>query len=106
MFACPHIFSLLQGNYADSVEILYASDRQFDDDTSDIEELKWKPLMRAKKLSAHKRIFYMGEDLHMRGDKLNSMTHCKIIIKPDGGISRIRKVFFSGGSGSSYIKGC
>ncbi|XP_028905701.1 probable allantoicase isoform X2 [Ornithorhynchus anatinus] len=48
--------------------------------------LNWQPLLSVTKLSAHKRHFFDGRSLRLR----DVITHVKLTIAPDGGVSRLR----------------
>lgn len=72
-----------KGNYPDrcSIETIYAPDAKEDK----LDELNWQALLPETKLSADKQHYFDTELLHH-----NKITHLRLNIFPDGGISRIR----------------
>lgn len=72
-----------KGNYPDrcSIESIYAPDAK-DDKLTD---LNWDTLLSETKLEADKQHYFENELLHS-----NKITHIRLNIFPDGGISRIR----------------
>ena len=46
----------------------------------------WRLLLPKQKLSAHKRLFYSGDEVKHIGP----VNHVRVTIAPDGGISRLR----------------
>ena len=46
----------------------------------------WKELLPVHKLSPHKQMYYGAEDII----DIGPITHFRVVIAPDGGISRIR----------------
>ena len=76
--------SHVQGNYPDSamVEGAKVDGGQLDNDTAN-----WRTILPAVKLTAHARHFF-GDD-HVRS-AAGFVTHVRIKMFPDGGISRVR----------------
>ncbi len=72
-----------KGNYPDrcSIESIYAPDAK--DDM--LEQFNWQALLAETKLSADKQHYFKNELLHH-----NKVTHLRLNIFPDGGISRLR----------------
>jgi len=72
-----------KGNYPDrcSIETIYAPDAKDDK----LDELNWQALLPETKLSADNQHYFEKELLHH-----NKITHLRLNIFPDGGISRIR----------------
>ncbi|MCF6299875.1 MAG: allantoicase [Proteobacteria bacterium] len=72
-----------KGNYPDrcSLESLYAPDAKDDE----LENMDWQAFLPEAKLSADKQHYFINELLHH-----NKITHLRLNIFPDGGISRLR----------------
>ncbi len=72
-----------KGNYPDrcSIETIYAPDTEDDK----LAKLNWQILLPETKLAADKQHYFEKELLHH-----NKITHLRLNIFPDGGISRIR----------------
>ena len=72
-----------KGNYPDrcSIETIYAPDTEDDE----LAKLNWQMLLPETKLAADKQHYFEKELLHH-----NKITHLRLNIFPDGGISRIR----------------
>ena len=72
-----------KGNYPDrcSIESIDAAD--IDDD--ELNNLTWQMLLPETKLSADKQHYFKKELLHN-----NTISHIRLKIFPDGGISRVR----------------
>ena len=72
-----------KGNFPDrcSIESIYAPDAKDDK----LEELNWQVLLAETKLSADKQHYFEKELLHH-----NKVTHLRLNIFPDGGVSRLR----------------
>ncbi|HFC29525.1 MAG TPA: allantoicase [Oceanospirillales bacterium] len=72
-----------KGNYPDrcSIETIYAPDTEDDE----LAKLNWQILLPETKLAADKQHYFEKELLHH-----NKITHLRLNIFPDGGISRIR----------------
>ena len=73
-----------KGNYPDSCTI----DGCFSLDDEDVltGNVEWKPLLKKQKLQAHKEHIFNADVIHDH----DSITHVKLKIYPDGGISRLR----------------
>ncbi len=72
-----------KGNYPDScsIESIYAPDAK----EGRLDELNWQTLLPKSKLSADKQHYFDKELLHH-----NKITHLRLNIYPDGGVSRLR----------------
>jgi len=72
-----------KGNYPDrcSIESIYAPEAKDDK----LKELNWQTLLPETRLSADKQHYFENELLHH-----NKITHLRLNIFPDGGISRLR----------------
>lgn len=72
-----------KGNFPDSVRIqgIYIKGG-----SSDLAEEKWDSVLTFKKLSAHKEHEYSYDELENKGP----FNYIKVIMAPDGGISRLR----------------
>ncbi|KAK2157115.1 hypothetical protein LSH36_198g04010 [Paralvinella palmiformis] len=72
-----------KGNFPDScwIEVCRSDDPSFD-----VPRTGWKTLLPAKKLSAHNIHYFTGNQLRSSG----TVTHARIFMAPDGGISRVR----------------
>jgi len=73
-----------KGNYPDACSILGTNCN--DDSKVLANEVDWKPLLNKSKLSAHNEHIYETDDLQMK----EAITHIKLNIFPDGGVSRLR----------------
>lgn len=73
-----------KGNYPDSCAV----DGCFSLNDEDVltNNVAWKPILKKQKLHAHKEHQFNAESI----DEFNSITHVKLKIYPDGGISRLR----------------
>ncbi|MEZ9232962.1 allantoicase [Vibrio amylolyticus] len=74
-----------KGNYPDSCSIQAAYVKGGTDDQVETQSLFWRELLPAQKLSAH--------ELHEFNEQVNDLgavTHVRLNIFPDGGISRLR----------------
>ena len=73
-----------KGNYPDSCAIDACNST---DDKAVINgKIDWKPLLNREKLEAHREHFFEGEQI----ENHKPITHIKLKIYPDGGISRLR----------------
>ncbi|XP_015520779.1 allantoicase-like [Neodiprion pinetum] len=74
--------NFFKGNFPDSIKI----EGVLADPNQDSRRWSWKTIMTPKKLSPHKQHFYSTDDLLSYGP----ITHVKLTMAPDGGISRVR----------------
>lgn len=74
-----------KGNYPDrcSIDVCYEPNKIVDALTC--HDIKWKEILRRTKLQAHKRHFFEKEL-----KKSEPVTHVRLNIYPDGGVSRLR----------------
>jgi allantoicase len=74
-----------KGNYPDSCSIQAAYVRGGTDDQIETQSLFWRELLPQQKLQAHEQHLFSKEI-----NDLGSITHVRLNIFPDGGISRLR----------------
>jgi allantoicase len=74
-----------KGNYPDSCSIDVCNEPNNIIDALTCHDVKWKEILRKTKLQAHKRHFFEKEL-----KKSGPVTHVRLNIYPDGGVSRLR----------------
>ncbi|KAK7072847.1 hypothetical protein SK128_007825 [Halocaridina rubra] len=76
-----------KGNFPDSCRIdgCLLGPQDIDDGSLGTNDSLWKPILLPQKLSAHSRHFFDNEL-----ENSDAVSHVRIVIAPDGGISRVR----------------
>ncbi|WP_240476444.1 allantoicase [Marinobacterium rhizophilum] len=76
-----------KGNYPDSCSVQAAFVKGGTDDQIETQSLFWRELLPAQKLQAHEQHFFSDEV-----NEVGPITHIRLNIFPDGGISRLRLI--------------
>jgi len=74
-----------KGNFAESADLLGVDAQGVDLITLSSDELEWRPLVNRTKLLAHEERIFRSEV-----EAIGPITHVKLRIYPDGGVSRLR----------------